>query len=233
MCIYIYVHIYIYDVYIYIRCIYLCMYIYTCDYVCVCACVCVCMYIHTLKVSESVIYRFCFFSFTWRGTILDKWDPPHESPWCEVFNHCFIFLNTSSIEGADTIISKQDHHLSSSFIVSSSSHSFVIILRGSWRCHLCQSPRLAERGTRDEEHLHIACQWGNALGHDFGSDAHPGLASPQKLQVWPSKRVDKSVQILFCFCVWILLCFSVWGNFPCYLLHFEAKSLFCMVFTAF
>ena len=58
------------------------VYIYTCDYVCVCVCVrvCVCMYIHTLKVSESVIYRFCFFSFTWRGTILDKWDPPHESP---------------------------------------------------------------------------------------------------------------------------------------------------------
>ena len=153
-----------------------------------------------------------------------------------MFNHR-IFL-TSSIEGAETLLSKQDQHLSSPFIVASSSHSFVNFLSGSWRCHLCQSRRLAECGTRDEGHPHIACQWGNALGLDFGLDAHPGLASPQKLQVWPSKRVNKRVQIFFVF-VYVVystslfFCFSVWGvflaiwnwnlSFALYLLHFGAK----------
>ena len=101
-------------------CVYVCVIMCVCvyDYVCMCVYVCmyVCIYIHWkyLKVLYIIIYRVCFFSFTWHGTILDKWDPPQESPWCEVFNH-LIFLNTSSIEGADTIISKQDHHISSSF----------------------------------------------------------------------------------------------------------------------
>ena len=109
VCIYIYICVCVYV------CVWLCVYV--CMIMCVCVCMYVCMYIHTLKVSESVIYHYisCLFLLIYMAWhYFGQMGPTPGIPMMWSFQS-LDFLNTSSIEGADTIISKQDHHISSSF----------------------------------------------------------------------------------------------------------------------